>query len=351
MISPTVFGRMPDGTLVHSFALENADGTAVTLISYGAIVASVRVRDRAGRIDDIVIGHETLDGYRERSRFFGAVVGRYTNRIANGRFALDGDTYQLATNNGRNHLHGGIKGWDKLVWSAEPFTSDRQHGVVFSRISPDGEEGYPGTVHVGVTYTLTSQNELVLEYEATTDAATPINLTNHSYFNLAGEGRGDVLDHEVTIEADAYTPADAGQIPTGEIAPVAGTPFDFRKPTRVGARIDADHEQLRLGGGYDHNFVLSRKGDALARVAHVVEPRSGRTLTVSTTEPGLQFYSGNKLDGSITGKHGHVYGKRSGLCLETQHFPDSPNHPNFPSTILRPGQKFVSKTVFSFGVS
>jgi aldose 1-epimerase len=335
---------------VHAFTLRNPHGVEVVLISYGAIIVSVRVPDRRGRLDDVVLGHESLDGYRERSRYFGALVGRYANRIANGRFTLDGRTYQLATNNGPNHLHGGLRGFDKVVWSGEPFERGGDAGVRFARVSPDGEEGYPGALDVRVAYTLTAGNALEIEYEATTDRATPLNLTNHSYFNLGGEGRGDITDHELTLDADAYTPADAGQIPTGEIAPVAGTPFDFRKPAPIGARIDDDHAQLRLGGGYDHNFVLARAGDSLARAAHVVEPASGRTLTVHTTEPAIQVYAGNKLDGSIAGKHGHVYGRRSALCLETQHFPDSPNHPNFPSTILRPGERFVSKTVYGFGV-
>ncbi len=353
MITRMPFGRLPDGTTVDAFALTNAHGVEIRIITYGAIIASIRVPDRHGRFDDVVLGQETLEGYLHRSRYFGAVVGRYANRLARGRFELDGTTYQLATNNGANHLHGGAKGFDKVVWSAEAFEGDGNVGVGLNYISRDGEEGYPGTADVRVTYTLTPRDELVVEYGATTDKPTPINLTQHTYFNLAGDGSGDVVGHEVTINADGFTPVDATQIPTGEIAPVEGTPFDFRKATAIGARIDADHDQLRLGGGYDHNFVINRKGAGpgdLVTAARVVEPRTGRTLGVATTEPGVQFYSGNKLDGSLTGKSGRVYAARSGFCLETQHFPDSPNHPSFPSTILRPGDRLRSTTVFTFGV-
>jgi len=324
-------------------------------MSYGATIMSVRTPDRTGRLDDIVLGFDTLDAYLAKSRYFCTVVGRYGNRIAGGRFMLDGGAIQLTTNSGANHLHGGDKGFDKVVWKGEPFDRDGRVGVVFTHTSPHGEEGYPGTLKASVTYTLTPRNELMLEYRATTDKATPINLTNHSYFNLAGRGRGgDILQHQLTLNADRYTPTDESQIPTGELAPVQGTPFDFRTPTAIGARIDADHEQLRRGKGYDHNFVLNggaagpgsgSTGPALHLAARVVEPTTGRTLDVETKEPGVQFYSGNNLDPARNG-----FGRRSGLCLETQHFPDSPNHPNFPSTILRPGLTFESKTVFTFGV-
>jgi aldose 1-epimerase len=348
LVARTSFGTMPDGAPIEIFTLKNRQGVQVRAINYGAIITSIRVPDRRGRLDDVVNGHDTLEGYLNRSRFFGAVVGRYGNRIAKGRFTLDGREYSLAVNNGPNHLHGGVKGFDKVVWKAEmPVAPSGAAAVAFTRISPDGEEGYPGTLQVRVSYTLTSTNELIVDYQATTDKPTPVNLTQHSYFNLAGHASGDILDHVVTIGADSYTPVDATLIPTGEIASVANTPFDFRRPTRIGARIDDDHPQLKIGGGYDHNFVLRPNGTPAVRVE---EPKSGRTLEVTTTEPGVQFVTANRLDGTITGKGGAVYGRRSGFCLETQHFPDSPNQPSFPSTILRPDRRFESRTVFRFGV-
>lgn len=351
-VTQTTFGKMPDGTSVDVFTLTNAHGIEARIITYGAAIASLKTPDRAGRLGDIVTGFDTLEGYLTRSRFFGAIAGRYANRIANARFTLDGHTYALAANNGRNHLHGGRRGFDKAVWKGSPFERDGAVGVVLRHFSPDGDEGYPGNLTVTVTYTLTPRDELILDYTATTDKATPINLTNHSYFNLAGEGHGDILQHVLTIDADRYTPTDETQIPTGDLAPVAGTPFDFRKPTAVGARIDADDEQIRRGHGYDHNFVLNgSSATAPHHAARVADPSSGRTLDVATTEPGVQFYSGNNLDGSAVGKNGHAYVRRAALCLETQHFPDSPNHPNFPSTILRPGSEFRSRTVFTFGAA
>ena len=350
-VTEAAYGAMPDGTPVKLFTLTNGSGAEVRAISYGAILVSIKVPDRNGRFGDVVIGHDSLDGYLTRSRFFGALVGRYGNRIGGAQFTLDGTTYVLARNNGANHLHGGVKGFDKVVWQGSANKDSRGPSVSFTRTSPDGEEGYPGALAVRVTYTLTDKNELILDYHATTDKPTIVNLTNHSYFNLSGEGSGDILGHRVMIDADAFTPADAGQIPTGELAPVAGTPFDFRRETPIGLRIDADHEQLRVGSGYDHNFVLSKPGPGLLHAVRVVDPASGRTMDVSTTEPGVQFYTGNKLDGSYNGKSGHVYGKRSALCLETQHFPDSPNKPAFPSTVLRPGQEYRSTTVYAFGVS
>jgi aldose 1-epimerase len=344
------FGRMPDGKAVEVFTLRNARGMEVRAITYGAIIQSIRVPDRSGRIGDVTLGYDSLPGYLTASPYFGAVVGRYANRIARGRFTLGGKTYRLATNNGPNHLHGGVKGFDKVVWEAKSFQRGDTAGVEFQHTSPDGDEGYPGTLQVSVTYTLTPSNQLEVEYRAKTDRATPVNLSQHSYFNLAGEGSGDILGHILEVDADRYTPVDSTLIPTGELASVRTTPFDFRTPTTIGARINGPDPQLTYGKGYDHNFVLNRSGSGLAHAVRVEEPKTGRTLDISTTEPGLQFYSGNFLDGTITGKAGHVYGHRSALVLETQHFPDSPNHPNFPSTILGPGKEYRSRTVFTFGV-
>jgi aldose 1-epimerase len=343
------FGTMPDGTAVDAYTLKNAGGMEVKAIQYGAIVTSLKVPDRSGNIADVVLGFENLDGYLKGHPYFGAIVGRYGNRIGKGQFNVDDKTYSLAKNNGPNHLHGGIKGFDKALWTTAVVPG--QNAVTFTRTSPDGEEGYPGNLSTTVTYTLTDRNELIVDYHATTDKATPVNLTHHSYFNLAGDVAGDILGHDVTINADRYTPVDDTLIPTGELAGVEGTPFDFRKPTAIGARINADHPQLKAGKGYDHNWVLNRSGAGLQLAARVVEPKTGRTLEVSTQEPGLQFYTGNFLDGSLTGKGGRVYAHRTGFCLETQHYPDSPNKPNFPSTILRPGQEYKTRTVFTFGVA
>jgi len=343
------FGRMTDGASVELFSLRNDHGIEVKIISYGAIITSIRTPDRQGRFADIVLGFDDLNGYIANPRFFGAVPGRYANRIAKGRFTIDGKTYELATNNGANHLHGGVKGFDKVLWSAEPFERNKTSGVTLRYTSRDGEEGYPGTLNATVTYTLTPRDELVVEYGATTDKATHVNLTQHSYFNLAGEGNGTIAHHQMLINADRYTPVDEGLIPTGELAPVAGTPFDFRHPVEIGARVEADNEQIKRGAGYDHNFVLNG-GRGLHLAARVVEPTSGRVLVVETTEPGVQFYSGNRLT-KTPGKSGHVYDMRSGFCLETQHFPDSPNQPNFPSTLLRPGATYATKTVFTFAVA
>ena len=353
-ISRLPFGTTADAKPVELFTLTNAHDVEVRAMTYGATIVWLHAPDREGHLDDIVLGYPTLAGYLAQSPYFGAIVGRYGNRIAKGRFTLDGKAYQLATNNGPNHLHGGVKGFDKVVWSAEPAETDSSATVTFSYVSPAGEEGYPGTLRARVTYTLTDRNELRVDYLATTDQATPVNLTQHSYFNLAGAGTRDILAHELMIAADRYTPVDATLIPTGEIAAVAGTPFDFRTPTAIGARIGQSDVQLQHGKGYDHNWVLNRAGaaeGALVLAARVTEPTTGRTLDVFTTEPGIQFYSGNFLDGTITGKDGRVYQHRYGFCLETQHFPDSPNHPNFPSTILRPGREYRSTTVFQFGIS
>lgn len=335
---------MPTGDEVQIFTLSNDHGVAVKIINYGGIIVAVNVPDRDGKLGDVVLGHDSLEGYLDRSRYFGALVGRYANRIARGRFHLNGIEYQLATNNGPNHLHGGLRGFDKVVWNA----AANDDALQLTYLSRDGEEGYPGKVSVMVNYSLTDANELRIEYFATTDKDTIINLTNHSYFNLAGTGT--VLDHQVTIHANAFTPVDETLIPTGELRAVAGTPMDFNLLTKIGARINIDDEQLRNAGGYDHNFVLHTSEKELTTGAEVYEPETGRVLTVSTTQPGLQFYSGNFLNGSIVGKNGRAYKKHSGFCLETQHFPDSPNHPNFPSTILRPGEQYHHLTVFKFSV-
>jgi aldose 1-epimerase len=344
------FGTMPGGKPVELFTLTNDAGMEVRAMTYGGIIVSLRVPDRNGRLDDVVLGHDSAGGYAKNDPYFGAIIGRYGNRIAKGRFTLDGRTYQLATNNGPHHLHGGIKGFDKVMWKGESFQDARGAGVLFTYTSADGEEGYPGTLSVRVRYTLTANNELVVDYHATTDKPTIVNLTQHSYFNLAGQGARDILDHRLQIDADRFTPVDATLIPTGELAAVGGTPFDFREPAAIGARIEADNQQIKYGPGYDHNWVLNRSGAGLQVAARVSEPTTGRTLEVRTTEPGIQFYSGNFLDGTITGKQGRVYERRYGFCLETQHFPDSPNHANFPPTTLRPGQEYTSRTVFAFGV-
>ncbi|HEV8598998.1 MAG TPA: aldose epimerase family protein [Gemmatimonadales bacterium] len=345
------FGALPSGDSVQVFTLTNANGVQLRAIDYGGIVLSLRTPDRLGRLDDIVLGYDRLDGYLAASPYFGALVGRYANRIAGGKFTLDGVTYQLAKNNGPNTLHGGLKGFDKVRWHARPRQDSSGVGVVFRYTSVDGEEGYPGTLSIQVSYTLTDRNELAIDYLAATDKATPVNLTHHSYFNLGGDGSGEVLDHLVTIDADRFLPVDTTLIPTGALSPVAGTPFDFRGGVAIRAHIDEPDQQLKHAGGYDHTFVLNRSGLGLLHAARVVEPKSGRTLDVATTEPGIQFYTGNFLDGSITGKGGHVYRHRNGFCLETQHFPNSPNQPAFPSTILRPGTEYRSRTVYTFGVA
>ena len=350
-VTKAPFGDTPAGEHVDLFTLTNAHGMQVRAMTYGGIIVSLEAPDRSGRSGDVVLGYDSLAGYLKATPYFGAIIGRYGNRIAGAQFTLDGATYHVPANDGANSLHGGRVGFDKVVWDAEPFWGDSGVGVAFTYTSPDGDQGYPGKLETRVTYTLTDRNELIVDYHATTDKATPVNLTQHSYFNLAGDGAGDILGHVLSIDADRYTPVDSTLIPTGVLAPVAGTPFDFTTPTAIGARIAQDDEQLRRGRGYDHNFVLRRTGPGLAHAARVVDPVSGRTLDVATTEPGLQFYTGNFLDGSITGKAGHVYRHRNGFCLETQHYPDSPNQPAFPTTILRPGEEYRSRTVFTFGVS
>ncbi|MFH1766323.1 MAG: aldose epimerase family protein [Gemmatimonadota bacterium] len=359
------YGVTPEGDTVHSFTLTNPNGLQLQATTYGGIITSLRTPDRSGATADIVLGYDDLQGYLDGSPYFGAIVGRYGNRIAGARFQIGEELFTLAANDGDNHLHGGVRGFDKVVWSGEPFSLEDRVGVELRYVSPDGEEGYPGTLQVKVTYALTDADELVVDYLATTDRPTPVNLTQHSYFNLAGHGDGDILGHQLMIAADHFTPVGATLIPTGEISLVEGTPFDFRAPHEIGERIAAHDAQIAFGGGYDHNFVLNRttagaevrsetEGESgagpLFLAAEVFEPTSGRTLQILTTEPGIQFYSGNFLDGSITGKDGVVYQHRSGFCLETQHYPDSPNQEGFPSTILRPGTEYRSRTVFRFGV-
>jgi|SRR5271166_2756364 len=339
------FGRAGDRD-VELYVLTNANGMVAKVMTYGATLTELEAPDRNAKLGDVVLGFDSLAGYLAKEPFFGATVGRVGNRIAKGRFTLDGKAYQLATNDGPNHLHGGTRGFDKVVWDAEAAPGADGPAVRFSYLSADGEEGYPGNCRVSVLYTLTDANELRLDYTVTTDRATPVNVTNHSYFNLAGAENGDILGHELAINADRFTPVDSTLIPTGELAPVAGTPMDFRKPTRIGAHI------AEVGGnpvGYDHNFVLNATGGALGRVANLYEPKSGREMDVFSTEPGVQFYTGNFLDGTITGKKGVVYRQYRALCLETQHFPDSVNHPNFPSYVLKAGETYRSTTIYRFG--
>ena len=342
-VSKQAFGHTSDGTAVDLYTL--ADGKVeVRIMTYGGIIVSLRTPDRNGKLDDVVLGYDSVDKYIAQTPYFGAIVGRYANRIAHGSFQLDGKTYSIPKNNGDNALHGGIRGFDKVVWTARQI----KDGVELGYVSRDGDQGFPGTLTTTVRYTLDG-SALRIEYSATTDKNTVLNLTNHSYFNLQGQGKGEVLGHVLKIDASRFTPADATQIPTGELKSVEGTPFDFRTPHAIGERIDADDPQLRIGGGYDNNFVLDHAQGQLAEAAEVYEPTTGRILRVLTTEPGVQFYTGNNLDGSITGKEGRVYKSRFAFCLETQHFPDSPNHANFPSTELKPGQEFHSVTVFEFG--
>lgn len=346
---PKPWGKLKTGEQVDLYTLRNAKGAEATVTTYGARLVTLKMPDKTGKLDDIVLGFDNLDGYTQTPPppYFGATIGRYGNRIAGGKFQLDGKTYTLAKNNGANSLHGGNVGFDKVVWKLTPSSGD---SVAMTYLSKDGEEGYPGNLTATVTYTLTDNNELRIEYSATTDKDTVVNLTNHSYFNLAGQGEGDILGHVVMIDADRFTPVDKGLIPTGELKPVDGTPFDFRKPTPIGDRIDAKDPQIALGPGYDHNFVLNHHGAPLALAARVTEPKTGRMMEVLTTEPGLQFYTGNFLDGTFKGVGGKVYPRRSAFCMETQHFPDSPNHPDFPSTTLKPGETYHSETVYRFSV-
>ncbi len=351
MTSP--FGTLPDGRPVHLHTLQNSAGFRAEISDYGGTVVRLFAPDRHGRLADVVLGRDSLADYRAHSPYLGCLVGRVGNRIARGAFSLEGRAYALATNNAPGgipcHLHGGRIGFDKVLWRAERHATPLGPALTLRYRSPDGEEGYPGNLDVTVTYTVTADHALRIDYTATTDRATPVSLTNHSYFNLAGEGEGTILDHELTIAAERFTPVDAGLIPTGELTPVAGTPFDFRQPRRIGERIDEPDPQLRFAGGYDHNYVLAPAPDGSPTFAAAVySARSGRVLEVFTTEPGMQFYSGNFLKGSFAGKNGHVYPHRAGLCLETQHFPDSVNRPAFPSTILVPGTTLRSTTLYRF---
>ncbi len=342
------FGKTTDGQEVELYTLSNANGIETEIATYGGIVVSIKVPDRNGKIDDVALGFDTLDGYLKGHPFFGALVGRYSNRIGKAKFTLNGKEYKLAVNNGENTLHGGTKGFDKVVWKAKPVTAKDGVALELSYLSKDGEEGYPGNLSVKVIYTLTNNNELKVDYSATTDQDTVVNLTNHSYFNLAGQGNGDILGHQIQINADRFTPVDSGLIPTGELRSVKSTPFDFTQLTAIGARVNQDDEQLKLGKGYDHNFVINGKAGTLRLAAKVVEPTTGRVMEVSTTEPGVQLYIGNFLDGSLKGKEGKVYNARYGFCLETQHFPDSPNKPDFPTTVLKKGGRYQTTTVYKF---
>ena len=342
------YGKTTDGTPADIYTLTNANGMEARITNYGGIVVSLLVPDRNGEMGDVVLGYHTLDEYIKDNPYFGCLVGRFGNRIAGGKFTLDDREYTLAMNDGPNHLHGGLKGFDKVVWEASPLQSEEEPSLELKYVSADGEEHFPGTLSVRVVYTITIDNGLKVDYYATTDRDTIVNLTQHSYFNLAGEGRGGILDHEMRIDADRFTPIDSTLNPTGEVRSVEDTPLDFTTPTRIGDRIGQDHEQIKFGGGYDHNWVLNHPEGELAPAACVYEASTGRRMEVLTTEPGIQFYSGNFLDGSNVGKRGEAYERRSGLCLETQHFPDSPNHPGFPTTVLKSGDTYRHTTLYRF---
>lgn len=343
-IAKVPFGTTADGKEVVLFTLTNSNGMVAKITNYGGILTSLLVPDKDGNLEDVVLGFDDLQSYLDGHPYFGAIVGRYGNRIAKGKFAVDGTEYTLAVNNGENHLHGGLVGFDKVVWSPEPFQEDGRRGLVLTYVSPDLEEGYPGNLTAKVTYTLTDRNELAIDYEAVTDKACPVNLTHHSYFNLTA-GKRDILGHEMMINADRYVVVDEGLIPTGELRAVQGNAMDFLSPHTIGSRIE------QVSGGYDHSYVLNREDDGMILAARVAEPGSGRVMEVYTTEPGVQFYTGNFLDGSLTGKNGIVYKKHHGFCLETQHFPDSPNQPEFPSALLRPGETYTHSTIYRFSTN
>jgi aldose 1-epimerase len=344
------FGKTADGKAVEIYTLTNSKGAEAQITTYGGAVVALKMPDKNGKFSDVVLGYASIGDYEHNQSFIGALIGRYGNRIAKGKFSLDGKEYTLAKNNGENHLHGGVRGFDKVVWTARPLTDKNGASLELTYLSRDGEEGYPGNLSVKVIYTLTENDELKIDYSATTDKNTIVNLTQHSYFNLAGAGNGDILNHLLTIDADKFTPTDAGLIPTGELKSVKDTPFDFLTPQRIGARIDEDDEQLKFGNGYDHNWVLNKTNNSLTRAATVFEPASGRVMEVWTTERGLQFYAGNYLDGTIKGKNGQNYARRTGFCLEAQNFPDSPNKPSFPSPVLKKGETYSQTTIYKFSV-
>ena len=344
------FGKTADGMAVEIYTLTNSGGAEVKIITYGGAVVSLKVPDKNGKFGDVVLGFDSITAYEKHTSYMGALIGRYANRIAKGKFALNGTSYSLAVNNGENHLHGGPKGFDKVVWTARPFIDASGANLELKYLSRDGEESYPGNLSVNVVYTLTEKNELKIAYSATTDKDTIVNLTHHSYFNLAGAGNSSILDHQLTLNADRFTPTDSGSIPTGEMRNVKGTPFDFTKATAIGARIDQTDEQLKFGSGYDHNWVLNKTGKGLSLAATVYEATSGRVMEVLTTEPGMQFYTGNFLAGAIAGKSGQQYPRRSGFCLEAQHFPDSPNKQQFPTAELKKGEKYSQTTIYKFSV-
>ncbi|MEM9888063.1 MAG: aldose epimerase family protein [Bacteroidota bacterium] len=348
-ISKEKYGSTDEGA-VELYTLSNKDGMMMKVSTFGGTLTELHVPDRDGNLEDVTLGFDSLSAYQKKHPNFGSLIGRYGNRIAKGKFSIDGQTYTLALNNGENALHGGIRGFNKRIWAAQPIEADHQVGLELRYTSPDMEEGYPGNLSVVVRYLLNNANEWIIEYEATTDKKTPINLTQHAYFNFKGAGNGDILDHELMINANRYTPVDATLIPTGELANVENTPFDFRMPTAIGKRIEEENQQLENGGGYDHNWVLNRDSKGLELAATLYEAESGRFMEVLTTEPGVQFYCGNFLDGSNIGKGNKAYAHRTGLCLETQHFPNSPNQDNFPSTILSPEEKYESKTIYRFSV-
>src|SRR5215213_6908339 len=347
-IKKQAFGKTADGKAVEIYTLKNSKGTETRIITYGGTVVSLKTPDKNGKFADIVLGYDSIADYEKNQFYMGSLIGRYGNRIAKGRFSLDGTEYTLAKNNGENHLHGGLKGFDKVVWAARPAVDKNGANLELTYFSRDGEEGYPGNLSVKVVYTLTENNELKIVYSAVTDKNTVVNLTHHSYFNLAGAGRGDILNHRLKINADKFTPTDDGSIPLGELRSVKGTPFDFLTPTTIGARINQTDEQLKFGNGYDHNWDLNKTDNSLALAATVSEPASWRVMVVYTTERGLQFYTGNFLDGAIKGKNGQNYPRRSGFCLEAQNFPDSPNKPNFPSPVLKKGETYSQTTVYKF---
>jgi aldose 1-epimerase len=354
MLTKEHYGTTAGGSAVTRYTLSNGAGVEVKIITYGGVITSVRVPDRSGGLANVVLGCANMEGYKTQSPYFGCITGRYANRIARGSFSLDGQSYQLAVNNGPAHLHGGLRGFDKVVWEvSRELSGPEGDGIELHYVSADGEEHFPGALDTYVTYRLTDRNELRIDYRATSDKPTIVNLTNHTYWNLAGEGSGPIYDHLLQINADRYTPVDAALIPTGELAPVGGTPFDFRAPKAIGQEIRAGDAQLALGKGYDHNWVLNASAAAgeLVQAAVLHDPHSGRILEVWTGEPGIQFYSGNGLDGSIYGTSGRAYRQGDGVALETQHFPDSPNQPHFPSTVLRPEETYATTTVFHFGVA